>query len=261
MSTSAPESLYDYPVYYDVVFGSDWRAEFKFLEGVFRLHGRRPTRSLFEPACGTGRLLVPLAKAGYRVAGNDLNERAVDYCNARLKRRGQKPTAVVGDMADFRLAKPVDAAFNTINSFRHLSTEAQAESHLHCMAAALKPGGIYVLGLHLTPTRGEPINEESWSARRGHLAVNSRMWTVERDTRRRAERVIMQFDIYTPRRQFRLSEDLTFRIYTAAQIRRLLERSAVFDVAETYDFAYDLSTPIEVGPETEDVVFVLRKRG
>jgi 2-polyprenyl-3-methyl-5-hydroxy-6-metoxy-1,4-benzoquinol methylase len=88
LSTSAPESLYDYPVYYDVVFGSDWRAEFKFLEGVFRLHGRRPTRSLFEPACGTGRLLVPLAKAGYRVAGNDLNERAVDYCNARLKRRG-----------------------------------------------------------------------------------------------------------------------------------------------------------------------------
>jgi len=260
LAATASESLYDYPVYYDVVFGSDWRAEYKFLEQVFAKHGRRNTRSLFEPACGTGRLLVPFAKAGYRVAGNDLNERAVAYCNARLERRGLKPTAVVGDMADFELKKPVDAAFNTINSFRHLASEAQAESHLRCIAAALKPGGIYVLGLHLTPTRGEPINEESWSARRGHLAVNSRMWTVERDTRKRMERVIMQFDIYTPRRQFRLSEDICFRMYTAPQFRKLLERAAVFEVAETYDFAYDLDAPVPVDAETEDVVWVLRKR-
>ena len=42
-------------------------------------------RRLFEPGCGTGRLLVKLAQAGYEVAGNDLNPKAVDYCNARAR--------------------------------------------------------------------------------------------------------------------------------------------------------------------------------
>jgi hypothetical protein len=71
------------------------------------------------------------------VLGNDLNPKAVEYCNARFRRRGFPPAAVVGDMADFRLARKVDAAFNPINSFRHLATERAAESHLRCVAAAL----------------------------------------------------------------------------------------------------------------------------
>ena len=54
-------NLYDYPKYYDLVFGSDWKAEFDFLTGVFAEHAdlgrRRGVRRLLEPACGPGRLL------------------------------------------------------------------------------------------------------------------------------------------------------------------------------------------------------------
>ena len=31
-------NIYDYPVYYDLVFASDWVAEFKFLEATFKKH-------------------------------------------------------------------------------------------------------------------------------------------------------------------------------------------------------------------------------
>ena len=147
--------IYDYPKYYDVLFGSDWKAEFDFLEDCFDKHTPRVVRRLFEPACGTGRLLIKFAQAGYEVSGNDLNAKAVDYCNARLKRNSFPTTTIVGDMSDFRLRRKVDAAFNTINSFRHLPSETAAENHLKCMAAALAKGGIYVLGLHLTP-KGPP---------------------------------------------------------------------------------------------------------
>jgi hypothetical protein len=33
-----------------------------------------------------------------------------------------------------------------------------------------------------------------------------------------------------------------------------------FEFVATYDFRYDMDTPIVVTPETEDVVYVLRKR-
>src|SRR5262245_31032738 len=92
--------LYDYPKYYDLIFGSDWAAEVKFLKACFERYQIAPVKRIFEPACGTGRLVIQFAKAGYEISGNDLNEKAVNYCNTRLKRSGFAPTAFVGDMAD-----------------------------------------------------------------------------------------------------------------------------------------------------------------
>jgi SAM-dependent methyltransferase len=253
--------LYDYPKYYDLVYGSDWKAEFDFLLACFEEHADVRVKRVFEPACGTGRLLAKLAGAGFQVGGLDLNPHAIEYCNQRLERHGFKPTTVVGDMADFTTKQPVDAAFNTINSFRHLATERQAKSHLECVVNALRPGGIYVLGLHLTPTVVEPMQEESWSARRGNLAVLSKLWVTECDRRQRRERVGMSFDVYTPSEQFRIEDQVTFRTYSAGQMDRLLGSIAGFEVTAVYDFGYDMNRPLEIGPETEDVVYVLRKRG
>jgi len=253
-------NIYDYPKYYDLLFGADWRAEYHFLLACFAKHADRPVKRLFEPACGTGRLLFRFAKAGYQVAGNDLNPKAAAFCNARLKRHGFPAAAEVGDMADFRLRRKVDAAFNTINSFRHLKTEAQAAGHLRCVAQSLNPGGLYVLGFHLTPTRGARCEEESWSARRGYLSIVSQMTSLRLDRRRREEWVRLVFDVYTPTRQFRLDDEFPFRTYTADQAGRLLGRVKELERVETYDFRYDVRHPIRVTSTTEDVIYVLRRR-
>ncbi len=253
-------NIYDYPKYYDVLFGSDWAAEYRFLRACFAQHAKRRVRRLFEPACGTGRLLARFARAGYTVSGLDLNIRAVEYCNRRLLAKGFRPSVFVGDMAGFRLPRPCDAAFNTINSFRHLADDRQALGHLRCMAAALKPGGLYVLGLHLTPAGRPMCSRESWHARRGHLSIVSRMWTVRLDRRRRREQVAFEFDVSTPTRQFRLADEFDFRTWSARQFERLLGQVPSLEVAATYDFAYDLEQPVTVCDDTEDVVFVLRKR-
>ena len=255
-----PSNLYDYPRYYDLVFGSDWKAEFDFLTAAFdRFVGGR-VRRVFEPACGTGRLLFRLATAGSQVSGLDLNPRAVAYCNKRLARRGYPESVFVGDMADFSLSRPVDAAFNMINSFRHLLSEQQAAAHLRCMAAALKPGGVYVLGLHLTPTKGAPLEEESWSARRGHLGITTHLKTFNLDLRRRTERCTMTMNVYTPTRTFQIVDELVFRTYTRQQFFRLLATVPELELAGTFDFRYRLDTPTEIGPDTQDVVLILKRR-
>lgn len=252
--------LYDYPKYYDLVYGSDWKAEFDFLEDCFERYASRTVRRLFEPACGTGRLLYRFGKAGYDVAGLDLNPRMVDFCNRRLRRHQLPDAAITGDMSDFRLRPKCDAAFNTINSFRHLATQEQALGHLRCMAAATAKGGIYVLGLHLTPTAVPPMEEESWAARRGNLAVLSRLWVTEHNRRRRFERVGMSFDVYTPSEQFRIVDETSFRTYTAPQMRELLAAVPEFEVAAIHDFSYDTSVEVIVTAATEDVTYVLRRK-
>jgi SAM-dependent methyltransferase len=257
---SVPANLYDYPRYYDLVFGSDWKAEVDFLRQVFDSFGGRKVRSVFEPACGTGRLLFRLALAGYEVSGLDLNPRAVDYCNKRLARRDKKPSVFVGNMADFGLPRPVDAAFNMINSFRHLLSEKQAIGHFRCMARALNPGGVYVLGLHLTPTEGMAITEERWSARRGHLGINTHLATHDLDLTDRSERCTMTMDVYTPTRIFQITDELIFRTYTWPQMRALVATVGELELANTFDFRYQIDAPIEVQPDTQDVVLILRRK-
>lgn len=252
--------IYDYPKYYDLIFGSDWKAEFTFLKDCFEQYAKIPVRRLFEPACGTGRLLARFVVDGYEVSGLDLNPKAIEYCNQRLARHGAENPAWVGDMTDFRITRKVDASFNTINSFRHLGTERLARKHLECMAGALKKGGIYALGLHLTPTKGPICEEESWSARRGHLQVNTHMWLLSRDESKRLERYGMRYEVYTPTKSQVIRDQIDFRTYTARQMWRLIKSVPQLEIAEVFDFRYDVTCPIEVVESTEDVVIILRKR-
>ncbi len=253
-------NLYDFPRYYDLVFGSDWKAEFDFLQAVIPKHVSGKVTRVFEPACGTGRLMYRLAKEGYDVSGLDLNEKAVAYCNKRMARHGFDGTAFVADMTDFRLKQKVDVAFNMINSFRHLQTADGARAHLQCVADCLRKGGVYVLGLHLTPTTAESSDEESWSASRGNLCVNTRLWSLGRDMKKRLETFSMTFDIYTPTRSFRIADTLTFRTYTAPEMAKLIKSVPSLEITATYDFAYNINRSITVDSDTEDIVYILRKR-
>lgn len=254
------DHIYDYPLYYDLIFAAEWKQEFNFLNSVFKKYATGKVKNLFEPACGTGRLIYRFAHAGYSITGNDLNEKAIAFCNQRLVRHGLKPTGIVGDMTKFSITKPVDAAFNTINSFRHLQTERAAIDHLNCMADAIRPGGVYVLGFHLTPTLGDACEEEYWTARRGRLTVDSGMWLLERNRRQRFESFGMSFDVTTPKEKFRIVDEVKFRTYTLPQFQKLLNQVPRFEMLAVFDFDYDIDVPIGLNGETEDVLFVLGRQ-
>ncbi|TWT32754.1 class I SAM-dependent methyltransferase [Blastopirellula retiformator] len=252
--------IYDLPEYYDVVFADDWEAEFEFLDFCFDRYVDGSVNRLLEPACGTGRLLVELAQAGFDVAGVELNEKMVGYCRQRCP----GVDLVSGDMANFQLkqfaqSEPFDAGFNMINSVRHLLSEEKAVAHFRCMADVIRPGGIYVVGLHLTPTIGDPLEEETWVATRDDVMVKCHLETYDRDLDARIERASLSYDITDASRQLKVTGDLSFRTYTAEQMEQTLQTAGHWEIAETYDFTYDLLQPIEVDQQSEDVVYVLTR--
>jgi SAM-dependent methyltransferase len=252
-------NLYDYPKYYDLVFGSDWQAEYHFLLDCFDEFLPQPPLTIFEPACGTGRLMYRLAKLGFQISGLDLNPAAIKYCNQRLQKHGFPETGLVGDMTDFVLPQSVEIAFNMINSFRHLTTADAANAHFNCMGKAVEPGGLYVLGLHLTPTRTAATEEEEWTASRGSLTVSTHMKTISRDSRRREERFLMKYKVQTPSGNRIIQDEIVFRTYTAAQFAKMIEGTE-FEIEAAFDFAYDIENPIQIDGTTEDVVYILRRK-
>jgi adenylate kinase family enzyme len=76
----------------------------------------------------------------------------------------------------------------------------------------------------------------------------------------RIEMIEMRINAETPKKKYSIVDRFPFRIYSAKQFNNLLTHVNRFDVVETFTFDYDISQPITVSDDTEDVVYVLKKR-
>jgi SAM-dependent methyltransferase len=253
-------SWYDHPQYYDMAFRSETGPEADFIEAACRKYCPFPVRRLLEPACGTGRLVTELSSRGYRLTGFDLSEPSLAYLKRRLARRKLDATIFYGDMAEFHLAGPVDAAYNTFDSFRHLLSEAAALRHLQCVAENLRPGGIYILAFHILPPDASEECTERWTERHAGTQVTVTLRVLETDRRRRIERLRISLLARGRAGERRFRHDFEFRMYTAAQFRRLLSKTPELELCDVYDFWYEIDEPLEFDNQISDTVFILRKR-
>jgi SAM-dependent methyltransferase len=167
------EREYSAPRLYEIAFDMNRKGEVDFLVHAFRHFARRPVRRVLDIACGTGPHLVRLAERGYQMTGLDLSARNVDFLGERLAARGLAADLVVGDMTDFRLARPVDAAICMQDSQGHLLTNAHLLAHLRSVARNLRRGGLYVFDRYMASSWTNPARSWSWSRRRGGLIVRA----------------------------------------------------------------------------------------
>lgn len=254
------QDWYDFPRYYDIAFRSDTRREADFIAAACDKYCPFPARRLLEPACGTGRLVAALAARGYGLTGLDLSDSMLQFAKDRLARRGLRARLFNGDMTDFRLPRPVDAAYCPVNTFRHLLTEDAARRHLECVAGSLRQGGIYVLGLHLFPPDAAEEDGERWTERQGQTEVTVTLRVLETDRRRRVENLRVNLLVRRSGREFRLRHEFQFRIYSVGQFRRLLKSVPAFELCDVYDFWYEIDQPLKLDESMADTVFILRKK-
>jgi SAM-dependent methyltransferase len=261
--TTTPKTItgnwYDYPKYYDIAFSDDTAQEVAFIEAACKKYCPFPVQSLLEPACGSGRLVVELAGRGYAMTGIDVGGPALDFLRKRLARKKLSAHLIQGDMGDFTLPKPMDAAYCLLNSFRHLMTEEAATAHLKCMAQALRPGGIYILGLHLVPPDAYDSAIERWKVTQGKTVVGVDLRVVACNRRQRSETIRVSLRAKTGDKQWHLRGEFDLRLYTAAQLRKLLAGVPEFELCDIFDFWYDISDPLKLSNELSDIVLILRR--
>lgn len=263
---------YEMPRWYDIVFDVGTDVECDFLEAMLLRHGPRrdgrPVRVL-EPACGSGRLVAELARRGHAVLGFDRNAAMLAYARAKLRRRGVVARLENADMASFRFTGRFELAHCLVSTFKYLLDEDDARSHLACVADALAPGGLYVLGFHLTDYDDARRARERWVASRGNTTVvcNTQVWPADRRTRIEDVRTRLVVSGGAGRRggpALRTETRWKFRTYDAREARRLFDSVPALELVALYDFHYDASCPRPIRPRIDDeqldCVFVLKKR-
>jgi SAM-dependent methyltransferase len=254
------ENIYDYPLYFDLSFADETASEVEFLCQAFAKYARGKVRTVLEPGCGGGRLLVALAERGYVPTGLDLSPKAVEYSQQRLTRKQLLGRAYVGDMREIAAKRPYEAAICTFNTFRHLLTEADALAQLRSVAGVLRPGGVYILGLHLIPPDADPESHERWKVHQGKTCVACGLKVLSTDPRRRLERMRLTMRVFKGEMDLRLRTEFDLRCYTAGQLKRLLAKVPELELCDVFDFWYELDRPLKLTDELSDTVLVLRRK-
>ena len=112
---------------------------------------RRSGGPVLEVGCGTGRVLIPTARAGIEATGLDLSEHMLERCRENLAAETEEVrelvTLVREDMRNFELAKKFRLATIPFRPFQHLT---EVEDQLACLRSireALVEDGRLILDL------------------------------------------------------------------------------------------------------------------
>ena len=118
---------------------------------------------VLELGCGTGRVLLPLAQAGYRVVGLDNDLDMLRYLHAHCPAGLRPPPAYyVGDIVSFRLGIQFALILLPCNTWSTLSANQRARA-LVCIHQHLLPGGLFAVSIPAPdlllslPARSEPL--------------------------------------------------------------------------------------------------------
>lgn len=233
---------------FDLVFASQMQrtgAQVEFATRALRL---APAAHVLDVACGVGRHAVEMARRGYRVTGLDLSP-ALLRIAAERARRAQTPVEwVEADMRAIPFADTFDAAMNLFSSWGYFESDAEDLRVLRSVAAALKPGGRFLLEVVHQPWLTSHFEPSGWHEAGGVVVLEQRRLDLM------AGRIASEMTVVY-RDGHRKTWPYDLRLYTAPEVSRMLGEAG-FAVAEVYG-GYD-GAPLSL--ESARLIVVAERR-
>jgi SAM-dependent methyltransferase len=200
---------------------------------------------VLEAGCGTGRVLIPTARAGVEIVGLDLSPHMLAVCRERLRRESREVQSrvqlVQADMRDFDLARQFRLVTMPFRPFQHLTT---VDDQLSCLASIrrhLMVGGRLILDLFnpslealTSDTVGQETGEEPEFTTPDGRRVVRRHKIVSRDRAHQVNEVELIYYVTHPGgREERLVHAFPMRYLYRFEAEHLLARGG-FEVEALY---------------------------
>lgn len=224
----------------------DWEhADFRDDVEMYVAFARRTGGPALELACGTGRVVLPLARRGVPVVGLERSWAMLRIAHGKLQRAGPLPGRVwlvQGDMRRFSFRRRFSLILLSLDSFALLTERADQIAALEHVRQHLDRRGLLVMDLsngnQVCPEEGEQVVH---SLTRHHEESGSLVtkWGVLRvDPARQVLHYLFFYDQVPPGGLLsRNAVEVELRYFTRAELELLLERAGL-EPAEVYgDYA------------------------
>jgi SAM-dependent methyltransferase len=214
-------------------------------------YAERYAGGVLELGCGTGRVGIPLAEAGFRVTGLDLSEQMLGVFREKLAARPELAeyiTLTQGNMADFRFDRKFGLIIAPFRAFQALTDDRDIHSALFCVRNHLADNGVLIVNVF----HPRPMMDESWvypetvqwtrKDEKTGITVVKKHWGEKIDTANRIVYPRFAYEVTYPNGETSRAEDrLSLKYYYPEQLQAAVE-AAGLSVVERYSW-YD-KTPI-----------------
>jgi SAM-dependent methyltransferase len=200
---------------------------------------------VLEIGCGTGRILIPTARAGVQITGVDLSEPMMAVCRQQLDQEPEevqdRAELVLADMRNFDLGKQFSLVTLPFRPFQHLET---VEDQIDCLRAIhrhLQPGGRMILDLFnpslyslVRQDEGQEFGDEPEFSMPDGRQVLRRHRVIKRDLFNQINHVELIYYVTHPNgQQERLVHAFPMRYLFRFEAEHLLARCG-FEVEDVY---------------------------
>ncbi len=220
----------------------DWEhADFTDDVEMYTAFARRTGGPALELACGTGRLVLPMARRGIPVVGLERSWAMLRIAHSKLQQAGPLPGRVwlvQGDMRRFKFRRRFSLIVLSLDSFALLTERADQIATLEHVRQHLDHRGLLVMdvsnGNQVCPEEGEQVVH---SLTRRHEESGSLVtkWGVLRvDPARQVFHYLFFYDQVPPGGLVsRNAVEVELRYFTRSELELLLERAGL-DPVEAY---------------------------
>jgi SAM-dependent methyltransferase len=245
---------YEYPHLYDLE-----NPEFEPQGPFYQELAEQTGGPVLEIGCGTGRLTIPLARAGIVVTGLDIVPGMLE--RARQKAGDLPVRWVEADVRQFQLDTRFRLIFATTGVIEHMLARGDQEALLARVREHLAPGGLFALDVALPRlvSGGEMVEEQPWFS---YEDEQGRMVQVSGTSRYDPA---TQINVETAVRRWRDGDDreqvhrapLALRFSELHEVVELLEHSGFTVMAQYGDYQRG---PLVVDSKTLIAVCTLHER-
>ena len=228
-----------------------------YLDYADKLEGK-----VLELGCGTGRITIPIAKAGHQIWGLDISEPMLDVLWEKAKCENEITNAnlniSIGDMRNFELNQKFKLIFIPFRTFQSLITDQEQKYCLKCCHDHLTDDGIFIVNVF----KPWGLIDRSWVQ-----PEQTDYETIEDGIKIKRTHICKRVDLknqviyptliyYVTDKNGKTEkyyEHLAMKYYYVDQLRELLQKSG-FEVIN--EFGYYDKCSIEKGGE---IIFVCKK--
>ena len=222
--------------------------------------------SVLELGCGTGRILIPTAAAGYEITGLDFSDHMLARCRQKLEDQvpevQNRTRLVKGHMAGFDLAETFSLVTGPFRVFQHLISTEEQLSCLRCVNNHMEMGGKFVFDLsraHFRLIKNDVSSEETVDFSDRELPNGCKMRRTHRFmathlTEQYNDIEFIYYLTYPDGKEERLIQAFPFRHFFRYEVEHLLARCG-YDVMQVFG-NFDKSP---LGDNSPEMIFVAEK--
>lgn len=134
-------------VYDSLMYDADGGEWFSYIQELLSKAGVPRHARILETGCGTGRITLPIAQAGYDVVALDASEEMLGAASEKLRQHALSARFVCGDMQDFCMPSPVTAVVCACDGVNYLTEDQDLAAFFSCCSINLAPGGALVFDI------------------------------------------------------------------------------------------------------------------